>query len=260
MRLLYNKVVKNNQVTYGIPFQLKVPVNYYNPKLQERVALITESQNKSPELDFASDMVNSARKECEAMICDAEYEAAKIIEASKKEAELRARAIEDEAWTKGYNEGMDSAGNEYENKLQEAEEIKRTAAREHDEMLKSMEKEIIAMALEIAKKVIGEEIRANQESMLSVARQAIEKCSNKNNMVIRVSGENFNYINKNVDKLLLNAQGTDGIEVRPDLSLKPGDCSIDTPFGSVDAGVQTKLFKIEEAFNKLTEEKAALFG
>lgn len=257
---MYNKVVKNNQVTYGIPFQLKVPLNFYSPKMMETAALITESQNRSPEIDFASEMIENARKESDSLICNAKEEAARIIEAAQREAEEKANAIMEEAWSTGYNEGISSAGSEYEAKMQEAMELKQEAALEHDEMIRSMEKEIIDMAMEIARKVIGEEIRVNQENMLLVARQAIEKCSNKNNMVIRVSKEDFDYLNENTDKLLSNVQGADDLEVKMDLSLKPGDCNVDTPFGSVDAGVQTKLKKIEAAFRNLIEEKIAVFG
>lgn len=260
MKSLYNKIVKNSQVTYGMPFQLKETLNYYNPQLVETVALITETQNRSPEIDFASEMIEKARKESDAIIRSAECEAERILQTAERDAEQKAKAIMEDAWSKGYNEGISSAGEEYEVKMQAALELKQEAEKEHEEMLRGMEKEIIDMALEIARKVIGDEIQVNQENMLLVAKQAIEKCSNKNSMVIRVSRDDYDYMNENSDMLLANVQGTDNIEVKMDLSLKPGDCNIDTPFGSVDAGVQTKLKKIEAAFRNLTEQKIAAFG
>ena len=89
--------------------------------------------------------------------------------------------------------------------------------------------------------------------MIYLVRQALESCSNKTNLVLKVSPADYEYITGNMDRLASLAPGSGDIEIKQDLSLEPGSCIIDSAFGSVDAGVRTRLRKIEEAFREILE-------
>lgn len=253
---MYNKIVKNNQVTYGMPFQLKISANPYNIKIQEEIAATNEDAPQSMDYDAASEIVARAKEEAEMIIKEAEYEAAKIIESAENEANVRAAEIQDKAWQAGYSEGNETARAQNEALLQETQNIRNSAIAEHDRTIACMEEEIIEMTIDISKKVIGVEFQTNPENMLSIVKQALEKCSNRNDMTIKVAKEDYSFLNANMDKLLSMVQGVGEVAIKQDLSLKPGDCIVETPFGSVDAGMQTKLVKIEQAFRELMEDRA----
>lgn len=252
---MYNKIVKNNQVTYGMPFQLKIAANLRNIKLQEEITSADEETVAGMDIDTVADIIAKAREEAEMITKEAEYEAARIVESAENEAKVRATEIEDKALQKGYSEGMENARQQNEALLQETQSIRDNAIEEHDHIIACMEAEIIEMALDIAKKVIGSEFQANPENMLLIVRQAVEKCSNRNSMLIKVSKEDYSFLNENIERLLSMVQGVGEIELKQDLSLKPGDCIVETPFGSVDAGMQIKLSKIEQAFRDLMEDR-----
>ena len=51
-------------------------------------------------------------------------------------------------------------------------------------------------------------------------------------------------------------EGIGNLDIRKDPSLNAGDVIIETPYGTVNAGVSTKLKKIEDAFIKLIGKKS----
>lgn len=244
---MYRGVFKNNQVTYGNPFQVKAAVDLYKfdePALEEEEnAEDLTGSEMEPE-----DILEKAKAEAESIIENAKAEAEAIIEQAMKEATIKAESISEEAWQNGYAEGMEAAVKKNEEILAEAEQTLQAAQDERDRILAEMEKEIVELALKVARKVVACELKTNREVVVSIVEEALAACSNRENAVVRVSAEDGEYLEQNKDEALSSISGSDSIKIKPDNSLSPGDCVIETSFGSVDAGANTKMNKIEEAF------------
>ena len=256
MKSLYNKVFKNNQVTYGRPFQVNVPFN-----IQNIVHIDTDSDDEVTENVDAihelplepEDLLENARQECDLLIKEAGFEADRLLEQARLDAEKKAADLMEEAWQRGYAEGMEAANAQNESILAEAEQIRQSAAQEHESILQGLEAEMVELVLKIAHKAVAGELATNRDVILQLIGDALPNCSNKNGAVLKVSPADCDYLNDNNDKLITIAEGADGLEIKKDSSLKPGDCIIETPLGSVDAGVNTRLDKIEEAFREQLE-------
>ncbi len=251
---MYNKVFKNNQVTYGRPYQIKIPVNLQAlaEEAEEELRISLEKE----EVESREVILEKAREEAALIIKEAEYEAARIIEEAVAEAGNSKKAIFEEAWQKGYDEGNQSAKEQYEGIICEADSIRDSAREEHDQVLAGMETEIIALVNEVARKVIGNELATSPDTVIHLARQAIDMCSNKNDVVLKVAPEDYEYIEENGDRFKEIIPCSADVAVKQDFSLEPGACIVDTPFGSVDAGVGTRLQKIEEDFREILEGRA----
>ncbi len=268
---MFNRVFKNGQISYGVPFQVKIPITdetnavddmENNPDenfmadnmddfgIEADEPIETEPVEKTPE-----QILEIAQTEADSLLSEAETEASKIIEAARSEAAVRAVQIEEEAWQKGYAEGIEAAAKQYEETLEEADGIRREAATEHDKLLADMEDEIISMVISVSRKVVARELELDKESILSLVKQAIDQCSNKSSISVKVSPDDYECLMEKKDKLLATLEGVGDIEIRQELSLKAGACIIETPFGNMDAGVNTKLRMIEEAFNEILEGK-----
>ena len=251
---MYNKIYKNHQVNVGIPFQIKTPINYtyqtvgaVNRAVEKEDDLVEE-----PEKESAEDFLESAREEAGLIIEEAQYEAARIIEAAAKEAEESRIAVEEEARMKGYEEGIQQGKCQYDELIREAEAVRENAINEYKNMLDGLESEALSIIMDIAKSVIGDEISNNKESIIKIIRQAFEKCTNREKITLRVSSGNYDYVEENKSRLISLVDGIRELEVKVDAGLSDGACIVDTPFGSVDAGVETKLRKIEEAFKQVS--------
>ncbi len=252
MKSLYNKIVKNSQITYGAPFQIRIPLRLQN------VSQYNDSEDEIPENTdevgvmslSPEELLEKAHSECELIIKEAGFEAKRLLEQAGKEAEKNAENTLEEAWQKGYGEGMEAARQQNESILAKAEEIRLIASEEHDSIMAGMEAEIVELVLEVARKVVACEVSSNGNIIMQLVKEALHNCSVKNGAVLRVSPEDFENLNGNMEELLSTAEGADGLEIKKDSTLSQGDCIVATTFGSVDAGVETKLDKIGEAFRE----------
>lgn len=250
---MYNNIFKSNQVTYGRPFQVKIPFNIQSIRLQEEIEETSEIPDEPEETESPELILEKAREEASLIIREAEYEAGRLTDNAYRESEAKARSMEEDAWQKGYAEGLEAAQKQYESVIREAEAIRESAMEEHDQVLAGMESELVGIILDISKKVIGDELAANKENMIYLVRQAIEKCSNKDNVIIKISPEDYEFMIENQDRLYALIEGAGEIAIKQDLSLKQGACIIETPYGNVDAGAQTRIRKIEEAFMEILQ-------
>ena len=249
-----NKVFKNNQVTYGVPFQVRIPITLQNIRQQEEGQGIFVAPDEPEITEKPEEILQRAHKEAAMIIKEAEYEARKIMEDAYTEAKEKAAVMEEEAWQKGYSEGIETAQKQCDATIAEAEKIKANALVEHDEVLAGLEAELINLVIEISKKVIGSEIAQNKENMIYLIKQALDNCSNKSGITLKVASEDYDFLKKNRDRLEELIDCANELEIKQEMSLKQGACILETPFGNMDAGVQTKLKKIEEAFRELLGE------
>lgn len=248
-----NKVYKNYQVNLGMPFQVKPLTNYHNIrtinplKLEEHEEI--EAENNST--INAEEIINNAKIEAELIIQEAQYEANRILEITQAEADENKTRIFEEARNDGYDEGLRTAKLEYEDLISEAQQIKDNANQEYKDILDGIESDAINLILDIAKNVIGTEISFNKEDILYLVKQAFEKCANKESVLLKTSAEDYDYIIANKTKLLSMIDNVGELKIKKDNSLKVGSCIIETPYGSIDAGIHTKIKKIEELFKQM---------
>ncbi len=248
---MYNKVYKGFQVNLGTPFQVRTPINFHTIGVKEEMGQDTAANEPADTSPKPEDILASAHEEAELIIKEAELESARIMEDVINEVKERCAQLEEDARRSGYEEGVSEGRKQYEDLISEAEMIREQARMEYDEILASLEKDALELIMDIARKVIGAEITVNRENMLLMVKQAFDRCSNKEGMHLRVSPEDYEFICENKEKLLAISEGVGDLEIKKDLSLKAGACIVDTPFGSLDAGVQTKLKKIEDAFREV---------
>lgn len=257
MRSLYNKIVKNNQVTYGPPFQIRI-----TPRMQNIISVenesedeVTENVDSGPKTIDPEELLEQVRHEAELILKEAGFEADRLLEQARQEAEKKAEAIAEEAWQRGYAEGTEAARQQNESILAEAEEIRLSASEEHDSIMAGMETEIVELLLDVARKVVSSEITTNRDVILHLVKEAMDNCSGKTGAVLRLSPTDCDYLEENRDALLTMTQGADSLEIKRDSTLKQGDCIIETSMGCVDAGVGTRMDKIGEAFREQLEGK-----
>lgn len=254
-----NKVFKNDQVNVGIPFQIRTPLTYQPPvkKINLNFKLDTNQFDELDNIDYKAigeEIVFKSKTEADLIIKEALLEAKEIItQASIDMEELRNKVLT-ESKDEGYGNGITTAKQEYEELINEAEDIKEQAGAEYKKILDSIETDTVNTILEIAKKVISQELKC-KENILLLVRDAFEKCSKDHKAVLKLSGQDYDYINENKDELISMLERSEEIEIKKDLSLKDGGCVIDTPYGSIDASANTKLDKIENDFKSILAEK-----
>lgn len=245
---MYNKVFKNNQVTYGRPYQIKVPVVSHNFANMDDDTETNEYDQHTPA--DPEEILEKAKHKCDILIKEAGLEADRLLEQARERADKEAEAIAEEAWQRGYAEGMEAAAEQNRSILEEARRIRENAAEEYDSIIAGMEADIVELVIKVARKAVAAELATNRDVILQLVSSTLSECSNKNGAVLKASPADCEYLAENRDRLAAMAEGADGIEIKPDFMMKPGDCIIETPLGSIDAGAGTRLDKIEEAMKE----------
>lgn len=256
--MLYSKIFKSSQVNIGGPIEIKAPINFETIKMADvpednaqRDLKETDEELENIRREYVQNLIDSAKEEAVVIIKEAELEAGRIMDNARTKADELVKSTEEKARKQGFEKGYEEAKKQYEDLLMEAELIKQHAETEYHEILAGIEKDAVNLVLDVARKVIGAEVNLNKENILDLVKQGIERCSNREDIVIKVSASDYDYLKENKDKLISTIEGIGEIDIRKDPSLKAGACIVETLYGSVDAGVNTKLEKIEQAFRKI---------
>lgn len=101
------------------------------------------------------------------------------MEQARAKAEEEAKAIGEEAWQRGYAEGMEAAALQNKSLLEEAERIKQSASEEYEKILAGMEADILELAVRIAQKAVAGELKTNRDVILQLVSSALAECSEK---------------------------------------------------------------------------------
>jgi len=256
---LSNRIFKNNQVNVGIPFQIKSLMTY-QPPVRISNLNIKKDLDQMDQLDEdnykarGEEIVIRAKTEADFIIKEALLEAKEIV--AKAATDVEDLKIETLATAReeGYNTGVDQAKQEYKQLMDEAKDINEQAGVEYNKILYLVEADAVDTVLDIARKVISQELKC-KENVLLLVRDAFEKCSKDGKAVLKLCERDYELINENKEELISMLERSEDIEIKKDLSLKEGGCIINTPYGSIDASAYTKLDKIENDFKSILDEK-----
>jgi flagellar assembly protein FliH len=243
-------VYKRNQVNIGSPYKMR----YSDPKPSVVEDILEDAAAKDdPEKDLriSQDIIHKAKEEAALIEREAELKAERLYSEAIEKASKEADVIRQKAKEEGYRYGEELAQQHYSDLIAEATEFRERCRQEYEEAIATLEQDIVELILDIAAKVVGDEIRNNQESILGVVRETIKSCSNRDKVIIKVSPDDYDFVVSNEEKLLSSVKGLNEIEIKKDGTLEKGSCIIDTGIGSVDGSVDVRLENIRQAFFKL---------
>jgi len=115
-----------------------------------------------------------------------------------------------------------------------------------DRYVTESEPELIRLAVRIAQKIIGEELRTNPEAIVSIARQCLQGLGRERSLTIRVSQGEADLVRRRIGILREAAGFHRSIEVVADAAVNPGGCIVESEYGVIDARLETQIRCMEE--------------
>jgi type III secretion protein L len=168
-------------------------------------------------------------------LAEAEAEAARIRAGAEAEREtLRARAAE-----AGRAEG-----------LARAAAALASVAAARDRRLAGAEREIAALAIDVARKVLGRELALDPGAVADLAAQAIAAARDRREVVLRVNPADAEVIRAAEGRLAAVLTRAPGLQVREDAAVERGGAIVETEAGRVDARVETQLAALARALEE----------
>jgi len=215
-----------------------------------RLAAVAEQEKQ------AKDMLAKAQAEAEKL--RQEGQAAR--EAMLKEAEAQIQAMKEEAAAKGHAEGMEKGRTEGEEQVRQelasilneanakAEKTLADARQATRDYVQQAEEDIVSIAMAVVGKVLPQHFIDVPQTVLPLVREAIQKVREQKQLIVHVPPESFDMVLMARDEFrgLLTA-GDATLDIHSDEALKPGDCLVETPNGTVDARLSTQIALVEQA-------------
>jgi type III secretion protein L len=181
---------------------------------------------------------------------DATLEAAQILDAAHAQARKILENAEQERQT-----AIEAARQEgYEHGLAEWNAAVAEVNAARDRRVAESEPELIRLAVRIAQKIIGEELRTTPETIVNIARECLHGLGRERSLTLRVQPADVDLMRRSID-LLRDAAGPQrSIDVVADPAVGPGGCLVESEYGVVDARLETQIRCMEEILVRATRK------
>lgn len=205
----------------------------------------------------AGAMLEEAKRTRDEIIESARREARNILESAAREREEVLQRAHREGYEAGYREGLEDAATEGESLLLEAREALEDARCSLPVMLKELEPRILALCLEIGRKVLERELREDPETILNMVRQGLKALKDEREFSLRVNPSLVALLDGSKDELIAEFSAR-SFEVIGDEEIPPDGVVVKTPHGLVDARIDTQITNIARAIAELRQKARAL--
>lgn len=171
--------------------------------------------------------------------------------------EEKLRAVEQEAYARGFSEGV-KKGAEMErvNLRSTAETVSaffKELSRLREEIFKNSEGEVLDLAFTIAEKVLHQEVSTNRSVAAAILKTAMKDVLDREGLKIRLSPLDYHHLTEVNPDAIRSLEELRNAEIEADESIGPGGVVIETLFGEVDARIDRQMNEVREAMSRPEE-------
>jgi len=197
----------------------------------------------------ARTLLDSAREDAKAIVDEAKAEAARLLENLCSETEEDARKRGYEA---GFEEGKKAVFENHMSEYQEDIEALSSALRHIRSSLedgkrrleKAAERDLVTLALAVAKKVIDHEVSVTPEVAANVARRAVGLLGERETVELLLNPDDIKLIEAYLPELRKEFADLREVQLTPVNSVPRGGCVARTEVGTVDARIESQIDQI----------------
>lgn len=243
-----SRIFKSNYVKVGTPKPIK---SNTPPVIKTETHKLTDAEMKLAAEDQANNIIEDAKELYLRIIEEANIEAKRILDQASQDKEVLQATAGEDGYRDGFNAGYAEGITQAQDIINQATELKEQLDERNEELYREAEVQIVDLVLEISNKVLGQELTQNDEVIMSLIRQAISKSAFKDELKIRVSEEDYEYVNTNKEKIVMLTEGINNLEIYCDKALPKGGCVVETTAGEINAGINVQMKEIKKAFEYL---------
>jgi flagellar assembly protein FliH len=144
-----------------------------------------------------------------------------------------------------YNAGLQRGREEATTELKRAIDLLQQYAvllkQEKDEISVRYEREVLDLAFQLAEKILGREFEQRPESVIDVARKAVQQVVDSENIKLRVNPDDLDYIKSIYADLESMLSSGAKLDLRAEPTIERGGCIVETEGGTLDARIASQL-------------------
>jgi len=115
------------------------------------------------------------------------------------------------------------------------------------------ERELLELALGVARKIVHEEVSARPEIWLGLIRAAVRRIVDRERITIRVPPRLLAFLRDRLPDLRASLDAVKEIDLVEDAGLPDAGCVIESRFGEVNLGIDAQLAAVEQALVHVEE-------
>jgi flagellar biosynthesis/type III secretory pathway protein FliH len=177
-------------------------------------------------------VVSEARQQASAILARAEAQASAMLEAARAECEALRAAV----FARAEREASERVVAQYAAVIAAAEREGRAS-----------ERDIVALALDIARNVLAAELTTSPAAIESIARRALARVRRARSVVLRVNADDRAYALDHAREWLAPGAEPSVFEVVEDASVERGGVVVECDLGRIDARIESQLKAIARA-------------
>ena len=196
----------------------------------------------------AAQMIHEAQLQCQNMVNEASAHSAEAAEQARQQAAQQ-----------GYEEGMQAGLQQGQQQgLVETQERVHLLKEQFVELVKvkrqvaaEMEPQIVDLALSIARRVVGDELKTNREVIVGIVRQGLSTLQERDEILIRVNPAEADTVRGHQTEYEAMIEGLKKFTIQADGAIELGSCAIETNLGNVDARIETQFEAIRIGLDEM---------
>ncbi|WP_280768983.1 flagellar assembly protein FliH [Salipaludibacillus daqingensis] len=175
-------------------------------------------------------------------------------EEMEQEAEQRFNQAAEQGYNQGYHDGLDQGKQEYTSSIKLAKDTIAHSKVDYHNKLDESTPVMLELALKIAKKIVGDTLKSEEDAWLTLVKEAVTEIREQEEVKIYIHPSWYETTLQQKKELQSIALHTRELLIFPDDSLDDGGCIIETPYGQIDASVDSQLREMKRVlFEKLKE-------
>ena len=206
------------------------------------------------EIDHAPiyEQIEQAKHEAETILHEAREQAQIMLEEVQQarnqwEVEEKPMYIEQaqkEGYQQGKEDGIQQGYSEMADILAHAKEIVTLSKQDYEKRIESAEPIILELAIKVAEKIIGLEMKETNDTFLSIVKRTIKQARDNREVQLHVHPTQYPFILSQKEELdAIFPKNTD-FYIYPDEDLAENSCIIESESGRIDASVDSQLHEL----------------
>ncbi|MGN8645000.1 flagellar assembly protein FliH [Gracilibacillus sp. HCP3S3_G5_1] len=175
-------------------------------------------------------------------------------EAWEEEKQHYIEQAQQEGYQQGFKQGQEDSVQEFQQLINEAVEVLGTAKKEYHKMIAESDETVLQIALAVAEKILKQSIEEDKDKFVGIARSLIEQVKDRSSIKLFVSSKYYPLLIENKDELRSIIHDEMEFMILPSIELQGEQIIIETPYGRIDASVDSQLEEISTRLFHVVEE------
>lgn len=176
-----------------------------------------------------------------------------------KDAREKADRMEREAYEKGFaqgeKDGLELGKRRAVKVIENIERLLVEMSSVKEEILRQYERELLEIVFAIAQKVIHRQVQSDDKVIEGSVLEAMKLAAERSKITLRVNPEDLEYVEELQPELFSTVKELKALMITGDDSITRGGCFLETPYGDIDARVETQLERIHQCIEGAFAER-----